>query len=115
MCLCYRACLNRKTLIAQTTEFPFKRTMHPVANAEQGGNNLNGCKAFRAENGSSQGQNLALTGLFVRSLLDSGQAHNLSSTIAYGPTSNPFQTFPLKGETPFLMQESSILNLNPEP
>ena len=32
----------------------------------------NGRNHFRAENGSSQGQNLALTGVFVPSWLDSG-------------------------------------------
>ena len=30
--------------------------------AERGGNNLNGSKGCRAENGSSQGHNLGLTG-----------------------------------------------------
>jgi len=43
-----------------------------LAAAEMGGNNLNGCQDFRTENGSGQGQNLALTGLFVPSSLDSG-------------------------------------------
>ena len=38
----------------------------------RGWNNLNGLNHFRTENGSSQGQNLALTGLFVPSSLDSG-------------------------------------------
>jgi len=36
---------------------------------ERGGNNLNVFNDFRTENGSSQGQNLALTGLFVPSSL----------------------------------------------
>ena len=40
--------------------------------AERVANNLNGFKDFRTENGSSQGQNLALTGSFVLSWLDSG-------------------------------------------
>ena len=33
---------------------------------------MNGSQGFRTENGSSQGQNLALTGLFVPVLLNSG-------------------------------------------
>ena len=37
---------------------------------ERRGNNLNSCQDFRTENGSSQGQNLSLTGLFVPSSLD---------------------------------------------
>jgi len=36
---------------------------------------LPGYKDFRTENGSSQGQNLALTGLCVPSSLDSGWLH----------------------------------------
>ena len=43
-----------------------------VAAAEQGGNDLKGFKDFRTENGPSRGHNLALTGLFGRSSLDSG-------------------------------------------
>ena len=39
---------------------------------ELGGNHLNYFTDFRTENGSIQGQNLALTGLFVPSSLDSG-------------------------------------------
>jgi len=35
-------------------------------------NSLNGCEEFRTENGSIKGQNLALTGLFVPTSLDSG-------------------------------------------
>ena len=42
----------------------------PLA-SEWGGDNLNGVQDFRTENGSSQGQNLALTGLIVPSSLDS--------------------------------------------
>jgi len=37
-----------------------------------GGNNLNGFQDFRTANGSSQGQNLALTGLFVPTSFESG-------------------------------------------
>jgi len=48
-----------------------------MAAGERGGNNLNGFEDFRTENGSSQGQNLALTGLFVPSSIDSG--HTLLS------------------------------------
>jgi len=40
--------------------------------AERVGINLNGFKDFRTENGSSQGQDLALTGSFVPRTLDSG-------------------------------------------
>jgi len=49
------------------------RPLHvqPAA-AERGGNTLKGFKGFRTENGSSRGQNLAMTGLFVPSSLDSG-------------------------------------------
>jgi hypothetical protein len=36
---------------------------------ERGGNNFSGNKILNTENGSSQGQNLALTGLFVPALL----------------------------------------------
>ena len=36
----------------------------------QGGDNLNGVKGFLTENGSRQGHNMALTGLFVTSSLD---------------------------------------------
>ena len=39
---------------------------------ERGGNNLNGFQDFRTENGPRHGRNLALTGVFVPSLLDSG-------------------------------------------
>jgi len=39
---------------------------------ERGGNHLKYRKDVRTENGSSQGHNLALTGLFVPSSLDSG-------------------------------------------
>jgi len=42
--------------------------------AERKGNNVNGFKDFRTENGSSEGQNLALTDSFVPSLLDNGPA-----------------------------------------
>ena len=40
--------------------------------AERGGNTLKGFKDVRTENGSSQGQNLALTGLLVPTSLDRG-------------------------------------------
>ena len=40
--------------------------------AKRVGNNLHSFKDFRAENGSSQGHNLALAGFFVPSSLDSG-------------------------------------------
>ena len=40
--------------------------------AERQGNNLKGLEDFRLENGSSQGQNLALTFFFVTNSLDTG-------------------------------------------
>ena len=43
-----------------------------ISAGERRVDNFNGFKDFRTENGSSQGQNLALTGLFVPSSLDSG-------------------------------------------
>ena len=46
--------------------------------AEREGNSLNGFKDLRTENGSSQGQNPALTGLFVPSWLDSRESPPLS-------------------------------------
>jgi len=46
--------------------------------AERVGNNLNGFKDFRTENGSSQGQNLAFTGLFAPGSIDSGPLLNYS-------------------------------------
>ena len=42
--------------------------------ATAGGNNLHNFEDVRPENGSSQGQNLAVTGLCVPSWLDSGPA-----------------------------------------
>ena len=45
---------------------------------ERGGNNLNGFKNFRTENGSSQGQNLALTGLFVPSSLGRARGRHMA-------------------------------------
>ena len=52
-------------------------TRHTVeaghAAAERGGNNLKGSKDVRTEFGSSQGQNMALTGLFIPSSLDTAE------------------------------------------
>ena len=45
-----------------------------LATGERGGNYLNGVEDYRTENGSSQGQNLALTGLGVPTSLDIGTA-----------------------------------------
>ena len=42
-----------------------KRRRHTHTAIERGGNTLNAFKHFRTENGSIQGQNLALTGLCV--------------------------------------------------
>ena len=53
-----------------TLSLPNKRIAW--AAVERGGNNLNSSKDFRTDNGSSQGQNLALTGLYVPFLLGSG-------------------------------------------
>jgi len=44
------------------------------AAAERGGNNLYDFQVIHTENGSSQGQNLALTGVCVSSSLDSSAA-----------------------------------------
>jgi len=49
--------------------------MHQRTASERRGINLNGFKDFRTDNGSSQGQNLALNGLFVPSSHDSGTVH----------------------------------------
>ena len=45
------------------------------------GKNLHGLKDFRTENGSSQGQNLALTGSFVPGSLDSGPLHSEATDV----------------------------------
>jgi len=45
--------------------------VNPAA-GEWGGYNITGFQDFRTENGSSQGQNLVLTGLFMPDVLDSG-------------------------------------------
>ena len=53
--------------------YPSARTTHIRslhAAAERGGNTLNGCEDLCAEYSSSQGQNRALIGLLVPSLLD---------------------------------------------
>ena len=43
----------------------------PTSATERGGNNLTGFKDFHLENGSSQGQNLALSAVCVPGSLDS--------------------------------------------
>jgi len=58
------------------------RTRFSRAAAERGGNNLNAFEDFCTENGSSQGQNLASTGLFVPSSLDSGLTLFLAQVLA---------------------------------
>ena len=45
----------------------------PTSTAEQGRNNANDFEDFRLENGSRQGQKLALNVLYVPSSLDSGR------------------------------------------
>ena len=47
-----------------------RTSAHPASKRE--GNNANGCEDFCLENSASQGQNLALTVLFVPNSLDSG-------------------------------------------
>ena len=47
-----------------------------VTATEQRGDNLNNVHEFRTENASSQGQDLALTGLFVPDSLDGGEPPN---------------------------------------
>ena len=64
----------------------------PGAAVERGGTTLNGVKDFRSENGllpengSSQGQNMALTCLFVPNLLDSGQPETRPHTVSHSPS-----------------------------
>jgi len=53
----------------------------PTASERRGGN-LNGCKDVRAENGSSQGQNPALTGLAVPSSVKHGHLYRCTGTDA---------------------------------
>jgi len=64
------------------------RARDPVAPSavEPGGDDLKGFKYFRLKNGSSQGPNLALTGLFVPTFLDSGvqKAHRSDLPIGEG-------------------------------
>ena len=48
--------------------------MYLSSTSQREGNNLSGLSGFRLENGSSQGQKLALSGKFVLFLLDSGGA-----------------------------------------
>ena len=62
--------------------------------AERGGNNLDGVKVLSTGNGSRQGQNQALTGLFVPSSLDSGYEAMLGTKIF--PAEQPRES-----ETPF--------------
>ena len=50
----------------------FRLTHFPASVAERKGNNVEGLIDVRTENGSSQGQHLALTSLCVPSSLDSG-------------------------------------------
>jgi len=54
-----------------------------MTTVERVANNLNGFKVFRTENGSSQGQNLAMTGLCVLGSLDSG------SLLTYSTKASP--------------------------
>ena len=53
-----------------------------LAAVEPGGNILPGFKDFRTKNGSSQGQNLALTVLLVPNSFDSGTDRGLSRALA---------------------------------
>ena len=83
---------------------------HQQTAAEWGGNNLEGFGNFRAENGSSQGQRLALTGLFVPSSLDSvlPDYHSLP------PSPPPPPSHDFTFEFVFLNTKPSTLNHEPE-
>ena len=54
-----------------------------VSAFERGANNINGLKDLCSENGSNHGHNMALTGLLVPSLLDSGY-HQYEAPAAVG-------------------------------
>jgi hypothetical protein len=56
--------------------------MAKFAAAERSGTTLSGFQVVRTKNGSNQGQNLALTALFVPSSLDSGTAAMAKYTAA---------------------------------
>ena len=61
-----------------STQCPKPGSGGAMTPAKRVGNNLNGFKDFRTGNDSSQGQNLALTGSFVPSSLDSGRVYQLA-------------------------------------
>ena len=54
------------------------------AATERNGNNLKGSKDTCLKNGSSQGQNLALTALYVPSSFDSGRGARVAFAKTYG-------------------------------
>jgi len=70
--------------------------------AERGGNNLKGFKDFHTGNGSSRGQNLALTGAFVPSSLDSGLIFQVPGY------RSARQTFP-RGPSPKITKKLNVL------
>ena len=65
-------------------EVPLYGPLISLASGQRGGNNLNGLKGFRSNHGSNQGQNLAMTGLFDPSSLDSGSVIARYVAIQYG-------------------------------
>ena len=58
--------------------------VHSHSAVDRGGNNLYGCEYVRTENGSSRGQDLALTCFLVPSSLDSGHPANYEGLISQG-------------------------------
>ena len=71
-------CLRRWRGVIEMAEFRFLRLRGQWSGcrgdtvADRGGNTLEGYTDSRSENGSSQGQNLAFTGLFVLTSLGGG-------------------------------------------
>jgi hypothetical protein len=78
------------------------RQLWRQAAVEPEGNNLNGLKDVRTENGSSEGQNLAVTGLGVPNSLDTGGLEDLGARYQrlhgnpkpYPPNTNPHTRIP---------------------
>ena len=60
-------------ILGYVLKLALAREISPATAVQRGRNQLQGSKHFRTENGSSQGQNLALTVLCVQNSLDSGR------------------------------------------
>ena len=80
------ACSGR---VFELINLPFPHFGGKYYRCRAGGNNLDGFKNFRTENGSSQGQNMALTGSFVPSSLDSGFRDQILCASLYSCRSCP--------------------------